>query len=101
MSFANLETLRRFFVIEWTKSIWFKESTLEVREESKKEWPICEIDKPEPSPMCTLSWPVNLVLCWRLLAFGVTWFETPESGYQELSLNTSGIVNKVEEWGEA
>ena len=64
--FANMETLRRFFVIEGTKSIWFQESTLGVREESKEKWPIREIDKPEPSPMCTLSSPVNSVLCWRL-----------------------------------
>ena len=97
MSFENLETLRRFFVIKGAKSIWFKKNTLGVQEVIKEEWPICEIDKPEPSPICTLSWLVNSLLWWRLLAFGVTWFEAPKLGYQELSLNTLSVVNKAKE----
>ena len=82
LSAANLETLRRFFVISGTWRSCFKASVLEGMNDDENEvWPMWWIGRPLPFPTNTSSDEGNCDLVRRLLRFGVRWWVAPESGY--------------------
>ena len=100
LSWANLETLKRFLEVDGMWRSYFRTRSLDENWEGKVDWPMCWIARPVPSPIWIWSFHVYVSRIMRLLGFGVQWLVALESGYQLLSVTTLRVATIAAIWAD-